>query len=298
MKRNTRTEVDKINIDNGTVLGQTKVLKTSEEKISHLNRVLKSVKNVNQLITKEKNRYKLLEGVCRNLIENHAYDHAWVALIDESKNSVIIKDAGRIQDFIRFEENLKKNEWPNCIRETLKSSEISIIEDRNTPCEICPIKHSSPSTVCMAIRMEYEEKVFGLLSVSIGRKFAQDSEERALFNEVADDIAFALRSIELEEERQHIEKALQESEQKYRQMFELTPVGIGITTLKGEIRDFNRNLIDMLGLTHEEYRTTDINNMYADFKDREKILSTLKEKGQVRNFEVKLRRKDGIIFLV
>ena len=42
---------------------QTKELKKSTEKLEYLNLVLQAIRNVNQLIIKEKDRNKLLEGV-------------------------------------------------------------------------------------------------------------------------------------------------------------------------------------------------------------------------------------------
>lgn len=38
-----------------------------EKKIKHLSDVLRAIRNVNQLITKEKNRDKLLKGICKKL---------------------------------------------------------------------------------------------------------------------------------------------------------------------------------------------------------------------------------------
>ncbi len=50
----------------------------------------------------------------------------------------------------------------------------------------------------------------------ISTEFGTGKEEQTLFQEVAGDIAFALYSLELEEERNRIEKALQEAEFRYR----------------------------------------------------------------------------------
>ena len=57
--------------------------KQAEEKIKHLNLVLRAIRSVNQLITKEKNRERLLKGACNNLIKTRGYHSAWIALLDE-----------------------------------------------------------------------------------------------------------------------------------------------------------------------------------------------------------------------
>ena len=50
--------------------------KQAEKKIKHLNSVLSAIRNVNQLITKERDRDKLLQGVCDKLIEARGYNNA------------------------------------------------------------------------------------------------------------------------------------------------------------------------------------------------------------------------------
>ena len=56
----------------GTVQDIT-VRKQSEEKIEHLNEVLRAIRNVNQLITQERDRQKLLQGACDSLTETRGY---------------------------------------------------------------------------------------------------------------------------------------------------------------------------------------------------------------------------------
>ncbi len=53
------------------------------ERIEHLNLALRAIRNVNQLITQEKDRDRLIKGACDNLTENRGYDYAWVVLLDE-----------------------------------------------------------------------------------------------------------------------------------------------------------------------------------------------------------------------
>jgi len=49
----------------------------AEERTKHLNLVLRAVRNVNQLITKEKDRDRLLQHACENFIENRGYYNVW-----------------------------------------------------------------------------------------------------------------------------------------------------------------------------------------------------------------------------
>ncbi|MBW2005179.1 MAG: hypothetical protein JRI72_11335, partial [Deltaproteobacteria bacterium] len=59
----------------GMILSLRKELaerKRVEDRVKHLSLVLRAIRNVNQLITKEKDRDRLLKGVCNNLIQTRS----------------------------------------------------------------------------------------------------------------------------------------------------------------------------------------------------------------------------------
>ncbi len=91
------------------------------------------------------------------------------------------------------------------------------------------------------------------------------------------------------------EKALRESEEKYRQVFEGVAEGIYRTTPDGKIEMANPALLKILGFESlEELRRVDLNRQgYADFRERERFMEIMAEKGQVRDFEAIWLRKDG-----
>jgi len=57
-------------------------LRESEERLEHLNLVLRAIRNVNQLIVREKDRDKLLKGTCDNLFKTRGYYNSWTAILD------------------------------------------------------------------------------------------------------------------------------------------------------------------------------------------------------------------------
>ena len=95
--------------------------KAAEEKIEHLNLVLRAIRNVNQLITMERDRDRLLQGACETLIETRGYHSAWIALWwDESGGFVTTAEAGWGEDFLPLVERLKCDELTDCGRRALK----------------------------------------------------------------------------------------------------------------------------------------------------------------------------------
>ena len=184
--------------------------KRAEERIEHLNLVLRAIRNVNQLITRERNRDRLLQGACESLIETRGYHNAWIALLDESGGLVTTTEAGLGEDFLLLVEQLKRGELSTCGRVALSQPGVVAIEARVSTCADCPLSKNYGDMAAMAVRLEHGGKVYGVLTVRTPTDFVANEEERSLFQEVAADIAFALHSIELEEERKRAGEAIRE----------------------------------------------------------------------------------------
>jgi len=100
-------------------------------------------------------------------------------------------------------------------------------------------------------------------------------------------------------ERERAHKALQDSEQRYRTLFEGVPVGLYRSTPTRKLLDANPSLVNMLGYAHlEDLRGTDINKLYVESETRRLWQDLMEEQGIVRSFEAQLRRRDGVIIWV
>ena len=94
-------------------------------------------------------------------------------------------------------------------------------------------------------------------------------------------------------EREEAEAALRESEELYRTVFEQSRDVIYITRPDNEIVQFNQAAVDLLGFTLEEYRNLGLGKAYMDPAQRIRQLSLLNRNGFIKDYEIKLRRKDG-----
>ncbi len=182
--------------------------KRAEERIEYLNTVLRAIRNVNQLITKEKDRGRLLQGACDSLVETRGYHGAWVGLIDNAREIVTTAEAGWGKDFSHMFARLKPGELPRCGRKALAQPGVVTIEDPRSTCTDCPLAETCAGKAAMTLRLEHGETVYGLLSVSVPAGLGMGNEEVSLFEEVTSDIAFALYSIELDEQRKQAVEAL------------------------------------------------------------------------------------------
>ncbi len=95
--------------------------------------------------------------------------------------------------------------------------------------------------------------------------------------------------------RQQDEEKLRSSEARYRGLFENVIDGVYIASREGEIVTANPALVQMLGYDSVEDlkaagKTT---VLYVNPIDRERVFARLEAEGVVKNFEYRLRRKDG-----
>ena len=195
--------------------------KNLDEKLKHLNSILRTIRNINQLITKEKDKTKLIKGVCKNFTKERGYYNAWIVLIDEQGKFAEAAESRLGKYFKVFTERIKKGKFAPCWKDAMSSSNIIIRKDPKKDCNGCPLAGSCGSNSVAVVKLEHDKKVYGILSVSTPLKYIEDKEEKVLFSEVAEDISFALYSIEQEEERK-------ESEKRYRTIFENTGTAAAI----------------------------------------------------------------------
>ena len=97
-------------------------------------------------------------------------------------------------------------------------------------------------------------------------------------------------------ERRKAEQKIKESEERYRVLFESSPVGIGISDFKGNVYNMNRKLINILGFTEKELNDIKLSSIYADQNERKKLLNILQKYGKVNDYQVRLKHKNGTSF--
>jgi PAS domain S-box-containing protein len=197
-------------------------------KIQHFNQVLCAVRSINQLLLGEENSGRLLEGICRRLVQNRGYYHAWVALVDASEQWISAAQAGLGEEYQLLVKRFREGDLTPCARKALGRSEVVIVADPVNACSECPLSGGAGGRAAMTVRLEHGGHIYGLLSVSISKELVTDEKEQELLAQVASDIAFGLHSIALKREQERTQHALQESEKRFRDLVESALTGIFI----------------------------------------------------------------------
>ncbi|MCP4114600.1 MAG: PAS domain S-box protein [Desulfobacteraceae bacterium] len=94
-------------------------------------------------------------------------------------------------------------------------------------------------------------------------------------------------------------EALGDSEEKYRNLYENAQIGLVRTRLSdGLFLEANQRLVEMFGYDSRDelIRRLSITDLYAEPEERSHMIAELKEKGEVRNYEARFRKRDGSIW--
>jgi PAS domain S-box-containing protein len=94
-------------------------------------------------------------------------------------------------------------------------------------------------------------------------------------------------------EREKTEQALKEGEERFRSLSETSPVGVGVSSTDGVLLYTNPAYELILGYNHGELIGTKAANLYCKPEDRPTWLNTMNKAGIIRDFETRLKRKEG-----
>jgi PAS domain S-box-containing protein len=99
--------------------------------------------------------------------------------------------------------------------------------------------------------------------------------------------------------RRDTERALRKSEQRYRTLFEGVPLGVYRTTPSGSFLEANMTMVLMFGYPdRRSFMKVNAEDLYVRPEVRDRWLSMMKSEGEVRNFEIEVKRSDGSRFWV
>jgi sigma-B regulation protein RsbU (phosphoserine phosphatase) len=186
----------------------------AERRVAHLNAVLRAARLVDQLIRRERDPAELLGSACECLVTTGGYDNAWIVTLDDSGVVKEIAHAGMEREFLPMVEYLRQGHPPECIREVLTQPRVVLMDDPGADCPDCPLSQAYCRNRAMCVRLECENRIYGVFVVAVAKDIVADAGEEDLFSEVAANVAFALREIEMAEQRRRMEAELRQARQR------------------------------------------------------------------------------------
>ncbi len=260
----------------------------------HLREVLLGIRNVNQNIVKAEDPKWLIDRACEQFMQTFGYKTAWIALLNlEGSAMEHVAGAGLGEHLNTLREHLCGGELPPCARKAIEQPEtIHVFQDagEESDCRDCPVEDIGDGNSALVRTLAFDSEVFGVLCVSVPSPFEADAEGLKLFDEVAQDMAFALHKMKMSD-------ALRRTEREYRELFETAPVGIFRTHSTGKVLQINPAMARMLGAESTEQAKAKYPDLAKDLyvrpERRTEFLETLRRDGEVDNFEYEAKTLNG-----
>ncbi|MBW2047250.1 MAG: PAS domain S-box protein [Deltaproteobacteria bacterium] len=229
-----------------------------EKEILRLNRMLRGIRNVDQLIARVNSEKELFSGACKIVVEDIGYALAWIGLTEEGTFDVKPVAFAGIEPGLFEELKISYDDSEYGLGVTgraIKTGKTQVVhsiqEDPfSRPWRDFARKAGYQSTCSMPL--EVGGCVIGAMNVHSEKKNIFHGEELKLLDEVAGDISFGVASLRERQKRRQAEKALKESELKYRRHFE--NISDVVCSFDPELRitDISPSVEKMLGYRPEE----------------------------------------------
>ena len=200
--------------------------KQEEQEIRRLNRTYAVLSNINELIVRESDRQILLNEVCNIAVQDGEFQMSWIGIFDTETDSFqpvssAAKASGYREQLHTSIAQIMAGREP--LWRTLIDGQIIICNDIEHDDRLISQREKTLALGCRSLAafpLQIDDEIIGVINFYSSEKDFFNEGELKLLEELAMDVSYALHSLELEDKRTQAEKETQESENKYRRIFE------------------------------------------------------------------------------
>jgi PAS domain S-box-containing protein len=242
----------------------------SETRILQLNRLLRTISEINQLIVREPERERLLAEACRILVESGMFRMAWVGFKDEAAGTVVPAASSEGARAYLEGVTVRWDDSPSgrgptgtAIRENRHVLNLDVTTNpAMAPWRKAALRAGYRSSAAFPIRVR--GAALGALTVYADRPHALGDEEVALLDELAVDLGYAIEVLEERAEHGRAQEELRESEERFALFMEHLPAMAFIKDAESRYLFLSRYLCKALGKEPEELLRKSSEDLYGE----------------------------------
>lgn len=188
--------------------------KHSEKALLRLNRSLRLLSNCNQTLIHADNEQQLLNDICQLVIESGGYQLAWVGYPDHGTYQPL-RIAAMAGESLKNAETIALEQQTPEISLAVKAFQngrVEIIQDYPTAARLSclgEIASQEGLLSCIALPLIVAKQTIGVITIYASRTHAFSDEEVTLLDELANDLAFGIRSLRIRAEHREAETKLE-----------------------------------------------------------------------------------------
>jgi PAS domain S-box-containing protein len=246
--------------------------------------------------------YRLIESLARSESLEQTFDaalDALLALLRADRASILLFDAAGVMRFIAWrglsDEYRKAVDGHSPWTQDAKDPQPILVEEIDHDpglAQFGAVFEDEGLKALAFIPLVQSGRLLGkfMIYFDTPHRFAEDEIRTA--KTIAAHIGFAI-------ERKRVEEAMRESEERYRQLVENSPIGIYRTTPDGRILASNPALVEMLGFSSfEELATCNLEQTPNSSFSRRAFKELLEREGRIIGLEAEWRKSDGTTIFV
>ncbi|MEW6411951.1 MAG: GAF domain-containing protein [Candidatus Zixiibacteriota bacterium] len=227
----------------------------TESALRKTSRALKVLSLCNKSLVHAENEIDLLQNVCGILVEEGGYRLAWVGCAEQSEQKRVkpVAQAGFEQGYLeQINVSWADNEYGqgptgSAIRMGRPAIARDILDDpKYAPWRDEATKRGYASSIALPLRGDRQP--IGALNIYASEPDAFDDDEVSLLVELAEDLSYGISALRTSADHRRAEKALRESEYRYRELVETTDNLVVQVDRNGLITFANRTAENIFGL--------------------------------------------------
>lgn len=223
--------------------------------LNKINRVYALISQINDLIIRTHNQQELFHEICNIAVDFGKFRMSWIGLLNENHKIITAAFAGHEKGYFTDSNittilNVPEGRGPTGI--AMREGRTVICNDIANDPMMKPwrddaLKRGYSSVISIPIIVR-NKKIGAFNLYSEETNFFSSEEEISLLEKIILNIAFALETIQIEEDRKQTEEKIRQLSQAVEQ----SPVTIVITNTNGEIEYANPKFVETTGYTIEE----------------------------------------------